>query len=198
MVDVLRLSIEVNGDECRPRAAQEVVLKDGTYDAAGFGRLGFGGVPPRVPIRIVDVNKPSSLAFAESDQLGPTQAMRNAQAGSAGIKAKDCVRGATNLVTPAAACSKLGSGGPATNTLPRSWASSLPRRRKTGSVQQCSCMQIMSAVLLARPAKYEEREVTFLDSRVTHCLGGGMPAEGGGSAERGGWQRPREWEWKHG
>ena len=36
-----------------------------------------------------------------------------------------------------------------------------------------------------KASKYEEREVTFLDSRVTHCLGGGMPAEGGGSAEGG-------------
>ena len=40
-----------------------MVLKNGTNDATSFGRLGFGGVPPRVPIRIVNVNEPSSLTF---------------------------------------------------------------------------------------------------------------------------------------
>ena len=49
LLNVLGLGIEINGDESRARAAQEVVLKNGAYNAAGFGRLGFRRVPPECP-----------------------------------------------------------------------------------------------------------------------------------------------------
>ena len=73
------------------RTSQEVVLEDGANNVASLGRLGFGGVPPRMPVGIVDVDEPRSLAFTEADQLSSTQALSDTQAFGAGIDSQDCV-----------------------------------------------------------------------------------------------------------
>ena len=44
-----------------------------------------------MPIGIVDVDEPRSLAFTEADQLGSTQALGDTQAFGTGIEAQDCV-----------------------------------------------------------------------------------------------------------
>ena len=73
-----------------------MVLKSGTNDATCFCRLGFESVPPRMPIRIVNVNEPSSLTFAKTNKLGPTQAVRSGQARGTSFQAKDRVRRAAD------------------------------------------------------------------------------------------------------
>ena len=91
LVDVLRLGIEVDSNEGRTWTAQQVILKDGTYDVASLGSFGFGGVAPRMTISVVNVDEPCCLTLAEAYKLGSSQAVGDSQAVASGIYVEHCV-----------------------------------------------------------------------------------------------------------
>ena len=73
-IDILRIGIEIDSDQCRYRTAQEMILKDGSHEAASLGSFGVASVSTSVSISIVDMDETSRLTFTKANKLGPPQA----------------------------------------------------------------------------------------------------------------------------